>query len=336
MCRIVCFGEVLLRLAAPKPQLLLQQSVLEPTFCGAEANVAVALAGFEHDCRLVTALPDNAIGQAARRAISQFSVDVEVASVPASRLGLYFLEPGAMRREARIIYDRAGSAFATAAPESYDWATLLKEADWLVASGITAALGDAPLASLRAAFASARDMGVRIAFDTNFRATLWLGREAQAAAILKELSCEADLLFAGRRATAMMVGGRYDDSDGDAGFHKAAEAMFAQSDHLMHMAATRREVLTSDSQRLTALLADRDGSSASEPIMLEQIVDRVGTGDAFAAGILHGIDAGRSREQTARFAGACAGWAHSVPGDFLRASLADIETLAKGTGDVLR
>lgn len=333
--RVVCFGEVLLRLAAPAPQLLLQDMVLVPSFCGAEANVAMGLAGLGHSCRLVTALPDNPVGEAARRVVTGFGPQLCGPVVPGGRMGLYFLQPGAMARAAGITYDRAGSAFAVCGPGDFDWGQLLANAEWLFASGITAALGDGPLAALREAFSAARAAGVRIAFDTNYRAALWQGREGQAAEILREFSLEADLLFAGRRATALMAGGRFDHADPVAGFHAAARTMFELSPNLRHMAATRRVVHSAERQDLTGLLANRDGVSASPTIMLDPIVDRVGTGDAFAAGIMHGLLEAMPRENIAQFAARCAQWAHSVPGDFLRASPADIAGLGSG-GDVRR
>ncbi|MFN3294244.1 MAG: sugar kinase [Gemmobacter sp.] len=334
--RIVSFGEVLLRLAAPAGELLLQHMRLEPSFCGAEANVAVALAGFGHDARLVTVLPDNALGVAARHTLRGFGVTLAAEAVVGSRLGLFFLQPGAMSRPASVTYDRAGSAFAGFDPAGYDWPALLDGADWLFISGITAALGDKALAALRAAIAAARGAGVKIAFDTNFRPTLWQGREAEAAATLRELSCEADLLLAGRRAVAMMAGGDYSGGDPAEGFHAAAQAMFALSPRIRHMAATRRQVFSSDRQDITGLLADREGLSVSRTLALENIVDRVGTGDAFAAGIVHGLIAGMGRDATITFATACSQWAHSVPGDFLRVSLADIAALGAGGADVRR
>lgn len=334
--RVVCFGEVLLRLAAPATQLLFQDPVLEPTFCGAEANVAANLAGLGHRSRMVSALPANAVGDAARQSISGHGVEVEALRLPSSRMGTYYLQPGAMSRPASVTYDRAWSAFALADPASYDWEVLLAGAEWLFVGGITAALGDNALAALRAAMARARATGLKIAFDTNYRPALWREREAQAATILRDLSFEADLVFAGRRAAAMMVGGDYTKGDPDAGFAAAAEAMFAAAPRLKHMAATRRVVHSSDRQDLTGLVADRSGVAASRTIALENIVDRVGTGDAYAAGVMHALLTGMSREETACFAAACSNWAHSVPGDFMRASLADIESLVSGSGDVRR
>lgn len=334
--RVVGFGEVLLRLASEAPALLLQEMRLDATFCGAEANVMVALAGFDHQARLVTALPNNPLGTAAKRTVQGFGVEVTAVQPAGSRLGLLFLQPGAMSRPSAITYDRANSAFATADPANYDWPALLAEAEWLFVSGITAALDDGPLAALRDAMAAARTLGVKIAFDTNFRPALWQGREAMAAAILDELSCQSDLLFAGRRAVAMMTGGKFDHADPAEGFQAAADAMFARAPGLGHMAATRRTVLTTDRQDIVGLLADRNGVSSSPVIALEGIVDRVGTGDAFAAGIVHGLIAGMARQATAEFATACAQWAHSVPGDFLRAGLADIAALMAGGADVRR
>lgn len=333
---IVAFGEVLLRLAAPTPQLLFQNMSLLPSYCGAEFNASVALTGFGHRCRMVTALPDNPVGAAARRTIASFGVELSARAIPTSRMGLYFLETGAMARPSKITYDRTGSAFATSAASDYDWGTLLDGADWLFASGITAALGDAPLAALREAIAAAGSVGVRVAFDTNFRPSLWTGREREAGAILRELSCEADLLFAGRRATALMAGGAYDHPDPSEGFHAAAQTMFEIAPRLRHMAATRREIWSSDSQTLTGLLADREGLSVSETLSLERIVDRVGTGDAFAAGVLHGLSQDMSRDDTISFGVTCAQWAHSVPGDLLCATLDDIAALTRQTGDVKR
>ncbi|WP_086617110.1 sugar kinase [Erythrobacter tepidarius] len=333
--RIVSFGEVLLRLAALPGEVLFQQPRLEPSFCGAEANVAVALAGFGHDARLVTALPDNSLGQGAQQALGAMGVTLVAQIVPDSRLGLYFLQPGAMRRPAHVAYDRAHSAFACCDPAAYAWPALLEGADWLVVGGITAALGERALAALRGAMAAAQAAGVKIAFDTNYRPSLWQAREAQAAAILRELSCEADLVFAGRRAAGMMTGTDFSSGDPDAGFHAAAEALFALSPRIRAVAATRREVHSSERQDLTALLADREGLSVSRTIALADIVDRVGTGDAFAAGVIHGLVTGMTREATIGFAASCSEWAHSVAGDFLRASLADIAALGGG-GDVRR
>lgn len=334
--RFVCFGEILLRLAAPRPGLLFQEARLETSFCGAEANVAVALSGFGHDCAMVSTLPVGSIGEAARRDLRAFGVNLGGTLEREERMGLYFLEPGAMMRPSAVIYDRTGSAFATTRPEEYDWEDLLTGADWLYVSGITAALGDWPLAALRAAMTTAQARGMRIAFDTNYRPALWRGREHEAPAIMRELSCMADVLFAGRRAAAMMTGGRFDDPDPATGFARAAQAMFDVSPRLAWMAATRRELVSSDSQAITGLLAGRDGVARTPTFRLDNVVDRIGTGDAFAAGVVHGVALGWQADSTIAFAAACAQLAHSIPGDFLRMSVADVQALVGGASDVKR
>lgn len=326
-----------MRLAARPPALLGQDGLLEATFCGAEANVAVALAGLGHGCDLFTALPEGRLGDAAVHAVRAFGVNTAGVLRSDQRMGLYFLSPGAMARPAEIIYDRAQSAFTRITAETFDWPALLQGVDWLFVTGITAALGDGPLAALRQAMAAARAGGTRVAFDCNYRATLWSGREAEARAILLELSLQADLLLAGRRAIGLLLDRRFDQADSATGFRAAADAMFALAPELRHVAATRREIGSADRQQLTALLASRGSLAVSPTIALDAIVDRIGTGDAFAAGLIHGLASGLDETETVGFAAACAQWAHGVSGDFLRASLADIEHLrAGGGGDVRR
>lgn len=333
---IVSFGEILLRLAARPPSLLLQEAQLDATICGAEANVAVALSGFGHATRMVSLVPDNRLGEAARSELRRFDVDTREVKNGYGRMGLYFLSPGAMTRPAEIIYDRAGSSFANLDPEAIDWQQLLAGADWLFLGGITAALGEGPLSALRSAIASAKRNDVNIAFDCNYRPSLWQGREQQAAKILRELSSEVKLLFGGRRAIGMMLDQHFDAEDANIGFHEAANAMFAAAPGLTHVAATRREIISADNQRLTGLIADRQGLGVSPTLALDGIVDRIGTGDAYAAGVVHGLVSSYDLDQTVSFATAAAQWSHGVSGDFLRASVSDISAMEIGTGDVRR
>ncbi len=333
---IVSFGEVLLRLAARPPSLLLQEAQLEATICGAEANVAVALSGFGHTTRMVSLVPDNRLGEAARSELRRFDVDIREVKSGNGRMGLYFLSPGAMTRPTEIIYDRVGSSFANLDAEAMDWQQLLAGADWLFVGGITAALGDGPLSALRSAITCAKQQGVKIAFDCNYRPSLWQGREQQAAKILRELSSQARLLFGGRRAIGMMLDQQFGAVDPNSGFHDAANAMFAAAPGLTHVAATRREIISADNQRLTGLIADRQGLALSPTLALDCIVDRIGTGDAYAAGVVHGLESGHDLDQTVRFAATAAQWSHGVSGDFLRASVSDLNAMQIGTGDVRR
>ncbi len=333
---IVSFGEILLRLAARPPSLLLQEPQLEATICGAEANVAVALSGFGHTTRMISLVPDNRLGEAARSELRRFDVDTRDVKSGSGRMGLYFLSPGAMARPAEIIYDRAGSSFANLDAEAIDWQKMLAGANWLFIGGITAALGDGPLSALRSAIACAKQLNVKIAFDCNYRPSLWQGRESQASGILRELASHAHLLFSGRRAIGMMLDQQFDTEYPNSGFHAAANAMFAAAPELTHVAATRRKIISAGNQRLTGLIADRLSLAVSPTLALDGIVDRIGTGDAYAAGVVHGLVSGHDLDQTVGFAAAAAQWSHGVSGDFLRASVSDINAMQIGTGDVRR
>src|SRR5687768_6131452 len=171
--RIVCFGELLLRLGAPGRQVLLQSPQFEVFVGGAEANVAVSLARFGHDSAQVGVYPDNALGAAAAGELRRHGVDTRALRTGPGRMGLYFLTPGAVHRPSEVLYDRAGSAFALADPAAYDWPALLAGADWLHLSGVTPALGERAAAAAIAAAREARRLGVKVSFDGNYRPKLW-------------------------------------------------------------------------------------------------------------------------------------------------------------------
>ena len=336
MATFLAFGELLMRIATPRSKPGFEPKDLTSSFCGAEANIAAGLAGLGHKAGLASVVPDNPIGAAAKNSLRAVGVDAgSIMAIP-GRMGLLFLEPGASARASRITYDRAGSAFANCDWQSVDWRALLTDKDWLITSGITAALGAGPLSALKEAMTTARSMGVKVAFDCNFRPTLWTGREAQAPEILRELSLAADLLLAGRRAIGMITGCTFEDGDANAQFAAAAHHVFTLSPHTHHVAATRRHILSSDRHRMTGLVASRNGLGITDTVEIDAIVDRVGTGDAFAAGVLHGLSSGFSLDDTAGFALACSRWAHSVEGDFMRATFEDIEHLRGSQGDVRR
>lgn len=336
MARIVAFGEMLMRLTARADRPGFDGEWLERSFCGAEANVAVNLAGLGHSTSFVSALPNNAIGESAVRCLQGFGVETASVHRPSGRIGLLFLEPGKGARPSRITYDRQGSSFANLAGDAYDWASCLDGADWLVVSGITAALGDDALTALRTAVATAKTSRTKVAFDSNYRPGLWAGREDYARQVLREMALTCDLLFAGRRAVAMMTGQTFETGNEDEQFAAAAEAMFDVAPRLQAMAATRREVMSVDHNRITALFARRNAWAASSCADLTPIVDRVGTGDAFASGVLHAVCQGLDVNAVAAHGLACSAWAHSVSGDFMRMSQADLCSSLSGVSDVRR
>ena len=335
MGRVVCFGELLLRLAAPGRELLLQTGRLDVHVAGAEANVAVALARLGHEVAMVTRLPDNPLGEAAIGHLRRWGVDTSGVSTGPGRMGLYFLSPGAGLRASSIIYDREGSAFALSKPENYDWTALLEGVDLLHISGITPALGPHGTALVEAAAQAARVAGVRIAVDGNYRGNLWRRWDGDARAILSGLVGKAAILFGNHRDISLLLGEEF-DGEGEDRRRAAAEAAFEAFPSLELIASTARHVTDADTHRLSARIDSRERSVQTDEIVVAGIVDRIGSGDAFAAGVLHGLRTGRDLDWTARAGLALACLKHSLPGDVSLFGPADIESFLAGELDVRR
>lgn len=362
--RIVCFGEVLVRLSAPAGQLLLQSLPQSPGLdvCigGAEANVAVSLAQFGHDTAMVSALPDNALGHAARNVLRGHGVDTGAIAFRPGRMGLYFLTPGAVTRPPEIIYDRAGSVFAEAPDGLHDWTALLNGADWLHVSGVTPAIGPRAARAVLAAVRAASALGVRVAYDGNYRASMWAAQGHDGAAVLRELMSHADLAFADQRDIALVLGRPELAQAPGAPAHAAEEgqsrgtgsapasasaastraaaaaAAFAAFPKLGALAATVRTQHSAGRHTLAATLHTRAATFAAPAVELDGIVDRIGTGDAFAAGILHGLHSGWAHAETLHFGLAAAALKHGIAGDFNLATAAQVQAAMTGALDVRR
>lgn len=313
--RTVCFGELLLRLSPPRHELPLQSPCFEARFGGAEANVAVALAVLGHASAMVSALPGHAIGRACAGELRRHGVDTDGLHYAEGRMGLYFLAPGAMQRPAEVIYDRADSVFACLPAAAWDWPRLLAGAQWLHLSGINLALGEATAQAALDAVRAARAAGVRVSFDCNYRGKLWGARAAQAPALLREIVAGAELLFGGARDIALILGEDTAGMPADESFGRAAAAAFAAWPGLQCLATTERRQHSVDEQVLLGRLARRGHTLATAPRGLAGIVDRIGSGDAFAAGLLHGLQRGMGDQAALDFALAAACLKHSVPGD---------------------
>ena len=329
MSRVVCFGELLLRLGAPGHELLLQTPRLDVHVGGAEANVGVSLAHFGHHVAMASTVADNPLGLHALAELRRHGVDTQgVVRRADTRMGLYFLTTGAVQRASEVVYDRADSAFALSTAADYHWDAVLRGADWLHLSGVSPALGaDVAQATLAAARA-ARERGVRVSFDGNFRPKLWQRWGGDATSILRELFAQADIVFADYRDIEVVLGLSFTEEDVVARVERAAQAAFAAFPALQWMACTQRQALSVDHHALGALLLGRDGSRAQAPTrQLPGIVDRIGGGDAFAAGILHGIMQGWDNDAIVRFGLAAGGLKHSIPGDFHPVSEADVLAL---------
>jgi 2-dehydro-3-deoxygluconokinase len=333
--RVVCLGELLLRLTAPGRELLLQTPRLEVAVGGAEANVAVALARLGHDTAVASRVPDNALGEAAVGYLRRHGVDASAVAAGSGRMGLYFLSPGAGLRASEIVYDREGSAFALAGAADFDFDALLDGADLLHLSGITPALGPGPAELALAAAEAAATRGVAVSFDGNYRAQLWQRWASDPGSILARLVAKAEILFGNHRDISLLLGKEF-SGDGKSGRQEAAQAAFAAFPELKLIASTVRHLTDADTHRLSARIDWRDGSLETEEVAIRGIVDRIGAGDAFAAGILHGLRLGRELDWTARAGLALAVLKHSLPGDASLFGGGDIEAFMAGELDVRR
>ncbi|MBW4331622.1 sugar kinase [Stakelama sp. CBK3Z-3] len=335
MGRFLAFGEVMLRLSPPGRQLLLQTPGLDVWTAGAEANVASALAMLGHDAALATALPENALGDAALRSLRALGVDCRHIQRLPGRMGLYFVTPGAGMRPTDVIYDRAHSAFAEAAVEAWDWDNLLDGVAHLHLSGITPALGPVPAKAALAAVEAASQRGIRISFDGNYRARLWESWDSDPRSILTLLVQRAHILFGNHRDIALLLDRDF-GGEGEARRRASARAAFEAFPNLEVIASTARQVIDSDHHHLSARIDTPDGHAQSEEIALSGIVDRIGAGDAFASGVLDALLNGRSIEAAAANGLALTALKHSLPGDASLFTRRDLESFSIAGVDVRR
>jgi 2-dehydro-3-deoxygluconokinase len=335
MGRILCFGELLLRLTAPGRELLLQSGRLDVHVGGAEANVAVALARLGHETAMASRVPDNALGEAAVGYLRRHGVSTAGVSTGPGRMGLYFLSPGAGLRPSDIIYDREGSSFALAGAGDFDWDVLLEGADLIHLSGITPALGGDSARAAIAAAEAAKSKGVAVSFDGNYRAQLWDRWDSDPQGILTSLVEQADILFGNHRDISLLLDRDF-GGEGESRRREAAEAMFDRFPGLDLIASTARHVTDADTHRIAARIDGREGAAQTDEVTVAGIVDRIGAGDAFAAGILHGMRSGLDLDSTVKSGLALTCLKHSLAGDSSLFGQRDIDAFLAGELDVRR
>lgn len=311
MTRILGFGEILLRLASPMGVPMAHGATLDIHVGGAEANVLGALAQLGHGAAMLSVLPDTMLGDRAANGLRLLGVDTVPIRRGPGRMGLYWLEPGAGPRPGRIVYDRAGSAFAEAAGD-IDWSDALEGADWLHLSGITPALTGACAQAVLAIARAARAAGVRVSLDCNYRPSLWAASGGDAPGLLAALAGEAELLFGNHRDIALMTGEVFAGDDRD---RQAVLAAFRRFPSLRLIASTRREVESAAQQSLSARLDMRDAAFVSDAVAMTGIIDRIGAGDAFAAGVLHGVFMGEAPARIVELGLSAAVQKHFIAGD---------------------
>ena len=332
--RVVTFGEIMLRLSPPGFERLLQSPVLSATFGGGEANVAASLAHFGLESHYVTRLPAHAIGDAAIRALRAEGVHTSHIVRGGSRVGIYFAETGASQRAASVIYDRAHYAISEMPADAVAWDTVLAGTAWFHVTGITPALGDAAAAATRAAVEAARRAGARVSVDLNYRKKLWT--PAQAQAVMRPLMSSVDVVIANEEDLQSVLGVHMPETDVTSGmlnidaYRDAAEWVTRKLGPSL-VAITLRESLSASDNGWSAVLWDGQSNTLHQSQRYAvRLVDRIGGGDSFAAGLIYGLLTGRSHEDALRFAVAASALKQTIPGDFNRVSVAEVDALAKG------
>ena len=341
MSRIVTFGEIMGRLATPGFQRFQQvmPGTLDFTFAGAEASVAASIAFLGGEAAFVTALPQHPIADACIANLRSLGVDTRhIVRTPQGRLGLYFYEAGVNQRPGQVIYDREGSAVSITPPQAYDWAAIFKGADWFLISGITPAISRNAAAVALAALRAASDLGVKVACDLNYRSKLWQWEPALpprelAVRTWREWLPLVELLVGGVEDAVALLG-----ADASGSPEVIARELGARFPRLQRVAFTLRESVSATDNDFGGLLYDRatdqvcraPGSGRLYPI--PDIVDRLGAGDAFTAGLLFALTTSElsSAETAVAFAAAAGCLAHSIEGDFNYSTRAEIEALMQG------
>ena len=332
--RTVTFGEIMLRLSPPAHGRFVQTASFDACYGGGEANVAVALAQWGLEASYVTALPENELGQGAVNALRRYGVDTRHILRQGPRIGVYFIENGASERASKVIYDRAGSSAAAAKASDFDWEKILAGAGWFHFSGITPAVSPEMAGAVSDAVRTARRMGITVSCDLNYRGKMWTVEEAKA--VICPLMADVSLLIANEEHIRTVLGidtldlPREDTNLTPEGAAEAAVRLNARY-HIPYIALTQRRSLSASDNRVGGVLW-REGETAASRRHLVHIVDRVGSGDAFAAGVIYGAQTGLSLADTAQFAAAACAFKHTVEGDFIVADAGEIAALAGGDG----
>ena len=335
--KVITFGEILLRLAAPGYAKLFQKDSLDATFCGGEANVAVSLSIFGLNSSFVTKLPDNEVGHAAVNSMRYFGVDTSNIIYGNGRMGLYYLEKGASQRPSKVIYDREYSAIALAKRTDFDWKRIFEGADWFHWTGINPALSDNLALICEDACKAAKESGLIISCDLNYRGKLWTPKKAQV--ILKPLMKYVDVCICNEEDAEKVLGIKSEDTDVESG--KLSETSYIHTAEMIYrtygckyVATTLRKSFSASRNGWRAMLFDADAMTSCFSREYDiQIVDRVGGGDSFAAGLIYAMTQKMGTKDIIEFATAASCLKHTIEGDYNRTTVADVQGLLKSGGN---
>ena len=332
MKRIVTFGEIMMRLNPEGYLRFVQANAFEASYAGGEANVTVSLANYGMDAAFVSKVPAHEIGQCAVNALRKYGVDTSAMVRGGDRLGIYFVEKGASQRASKVIYDRAHSAIALAKKDEFDWKEIFKGADWFHFTGITPALGgDMPAACLEACRA-AKELGVKISCDLNYRKKLWTTAEAQK--VMSELMPYVDVCIANEEDAKDVFGIEAENTDlnagkvNDAGYISVAQKL-TERFGFEKVAITLRSSISASDNEWGAMLYS-EGKAYFSPKYLVHIVDRVGGGDSFGGGLIYSLLSDYDEQKAINFAVAASCLKHSIEQDFNLVSVSEVENLAAG------
>ncbi len=334
--KYITFGEIMLRLKSPGHERLFQSPMLEATFGGGEANVAVSLANYGEDAAFFTVLPSNKIGDECIRELRRFNVETSTIIRGSGRMGIYYLENGANQLPSKVIYDREFSSVSIAKPGSIDWEKVLDGRDWFHITGITPAISQSAMELSFESVKAAKSLRLTVSCDLNYRKNLWkYGKEAKD--VMRELVKYVDIAIANEEDCQKSLGiaASVDVESGslDTDKYKSiGDMILAQYPQMKMIAITLRESKSADINGWAACLNDRNSFLLSKRYEIRDIIDRVGGGDSFAGGLIYGLNHYTSLQESLEFAVAASCLKHSIIGDFNRVSVADVESLMKGGG----
>jgi 2-dehydro-3-deoxygluconokinase len=326
--KIVTFGEIMMRLSTPGFARFSQATAFNITFGGGEANVAISLAQFGVPAEHVTRFPNNDIGRAATQFFHRYGVHTEHILYGGDRIGVYYLETGAISRPSKVVYDRTNSAFAHLQPGMIDWQEILKDAQWFHWTGITPAISEGAAKVCMEAIQTANRMGITVSADTNYRRNLWqYGKTPQE--VMPELVAGCDLILASKGDMADMFGIEA-QKDAESGFVSSCQQMMKQYPKIKKIVNTKRGSISANHNTLYGMLYDGTNLLQTETHQITPIVDRIGGGDAFFAGLIYGLLTYKDDQKALDFAVAASVLKHSIEGDANLITIEEVETVVKG------
>ena len=332
MAKVITMGEIMLRLSTPGNTRFVQSDSFDVVYGGGEANVAVSLANYGHEAYFVSKLPTHEIGQSAVNALRKFGVHTDYIARGGDRVGIYFLETGASMRPSKVIYDRANSAIAEADVTDFDFDAIFEGADWFHFSGITPAISKKGAELTKAACIAAKKHGVKVSVDLNYRKKLWTPAEAQA--VMKDLMQYVDVCI-GNEEDAKLCLGFEPKANVEAG-ETSAEGYYEIFKQMKEefgfetVCSTLRESYSATFNGWKALIYDGKEFYESKRYECNPIIDRVGGGDSFSGGLIHGLLTKPNQGEALEFAVAASALKHTIPGDFNLVSVSEVEALAGG------